>query len=137
MNPKIWICLGALSAAASVGWGAYHAHGLENLLLARGMDPRAFEQAMHNFDVAVRYQAMHAIGLVLVGLVGLHVVTAWLDVAALLFALGTLLFSASLETATLLEIKLPWFIVPSGGLSFIVGWVFLAIAALKLRRAPS
>jgi uncharacterized membrane protein YgdD (TMEM256/DUF423 family) len=133
MSPRIWIVLGALSAAAAVGWGAFHAHGLIKLLDARGMDPADIEHAMHNFDVAVRYQAMHAIGLILVGLMGLHATCKCLDISAFFFAFGTLLFSASLETAVLLDMKLPWFIVPAGGAAFIAGWVALAIGAIVSR----
>src|SRR5262245_2233965 len=130
MLPRIWIVLGAVSAAFAVGWGAYHAHGMESLLAIRGMEAPQLERAMHNFDVAIRYQAMHSIGLILAGLIGLHGRRWWLDAAAFFFALGTLLFSASLETSVLLDIKLPWFIVPAGGLAFILGWLALAIGAI-------
>lgn len=139
MAPRIWILLGALSAAAAVGWGAFHAHGMESMLKSGGMGPDDVGHAMHNFDVAVRYQAMHAIALVLVGLVGLHGRIVWLDLAAFMFALGTLLFSASLETSVLLDVKLPWFLVPGGGLAFIAGWIMLAIgsvAAGRRKEAP-
>ena len=132
MSPRIWIVLGSLSAAAAVGWGAFHAHGMETFLASRGMEPADVVRAMHNFDAAVRYQAMHAIAMILVGLVGLHRRTAWLDVAAFMFALGTLLFSACLETSVLLDVKLPWFFVPSGGLAFISGWIMLAIGSLTV-----
>jgi len=132
MSPRIWIVLGALSAAAAVGWGAFHAHGMETFLASRGMEPADVTRAMHSFDVAVRYQAMHAIALVLVGLVGLHGRTVWLDLAAFMFALGTLLFSACLETSVLLDVKLPWFLVPSGGLAFIAGWLMLAIGSVAV-----
>ena len=131
MSPRIWIVLGALSAAAAVGWGAFHAHGMEALLAGQGRDPADINRAMHNFDVALRYQSLHAIALVLVGLVGLHARSVCLDLAAFLFALGTLLFSACLETSVLLDIKLPWFLVPSGGAAFIAGWIALAIGSLK------
>jgi len=100
-------------------------------LLALHMDPDKVSHAMHNFDVALRYQAMHAIALVLVGLIGLNGRSICLDLAAFLFALGTLLFSASLETSALLDITLPWFLVPAGGASFIAGWIALAIGGLK------
>lgn len=131
MSPRIWIVLGALSAAAAVGWGAYHAHGMEKSLALRGMDPDKVNHAMHTFDVALRYQAMHAIALVLVGVIGLNGRRTCLDLAAFLFALGTLLFSACLETSVLLNITLPWFLVPAGGAAFIAGWIALAIGALK------
>jgi uncharacterized membrane protein YgdD (TMEM256/DUF423 family) len=114
---------------------------MEKLLELRGMDPDRVSHAMRNFDVALRYQAMHAIALVLVGLIGLSGRSICLDLAAFLFALGTLLFSASLETSALLDITLPWFLVPAGGAAFIAGWIALAIGAFKVREqkkeAPS
>jgi uncharacterized membrane protein YgdD (TMEM256/DUF423 family) len=136
MSPRIWIVLGATSAAAAVGWGAFHAHGMADFLASKGMTDNAVQHAMQNFDVAIRYQAMHAIALVLVGLIGLHGKSAWLDVAAFLFALGTLLFSGCLETAAMLEIKLPWFLVPAGGMAFILGWICLAVGAWVAQKSP-
>jgi uncharacterized membrane protein YgdD (TMEM256/DUF423 family) len=131
MSPRIWIALGALSAAAAVGWGAYHAHGMEAMLAGQGREAADVGRAMHNFDVALRYQSLHAIGLILVGVIGLYGRCMCLDLAAFLFALGTLLFSACLETSALLDVKLPWFLVPAGGAAFIAGWIALAIGALK------
>ncbi len=131
MSPRIWMVLGALSAAAAVGWGAFHAHGMETFLTNHGMVGDAVGRAMHNFDVAIRYQLIHAIALILVGLVGLQGSCMCLEIAAFLFALGTLLFSASLETASLLDIKLPWYLVPAGGAAFIAGWIAFAIGALR------
>jgi len=132
MSPRIWIALGALSAATAVGWGAYHAHGMEAMLAGQGRDADNVGRAMHNFDVALRYQSLHAVALVLVGVIGLYGRCACLDLAAFLFALGTLLFSACLETSALLDVKLPWFLVPAGGAAFIAGWIALAIGALKV-----
>src|SRR5436305_131467 len=131
MNPRVWIILGALSAASAVGWGAYHAHGMEKMLVERGVEPMKVAQVMRDFDVAIRYQGLPAIALVLVGLVALHGGSVCLDIAAFLFALGTLLFSASIETASLLDTHFPWFIVPAGGVAFIAGWISLAIGAFK------
>ncbi len=137
MSPRIWIVLGALSAAAAVGWGAYHAHGMEKVLIERGMTADALHAAMQNFDVAIRYQALHAVAMVLVGLIALHGASACLNVAALMFALGTFLFSGCLETSVLAGIKLPWFLVPAGGMAFIAGWIMLAIGTWKARSAAA
>jgi uncharacterized membrane protein YgdD (TMEM256/DUF423 family) len=104
---------------------------MEALLAGQGRDAADVGRAMHNFDVALRYQSLHAIGLVLVGVIGLYGRCVCLDLAAFLFALGTLLFSACLETSALLDVKLPWFLVPAGGVAFIAGWIALAIGALK------
>ncbi len=136
MSPRIWIVLGALSAATAVGWGAYHAHGMEKSLVLRGLDSDAVQRAMLNFDVAVRYQAIHAIALVLVGLIALQGASKWLNFAAFLFAIGTLLFSGCLETSVLLDVELPWFLVPAGGVAFIAGWIALAIGSARAKEAP-
>jgi uncharacterized membrane protein YgdD (TMEM256/DUF423 family) len=51
--------------------------------------------------------------------------------AALLFLVGTLLFSGWLYGLALSGIRVLGFVTPLGGLALIAGWVVLALAALK------
>ncbi len=129
MSPRIWIVLGALSAAVAVGLGAYHAHGLEKMLAARNLEPVELSRRMGDFDVGVRYQALHAIGLILLGVVALQGGSACLNAAGFLFIAGTLLFSGGILVPVLTAVKFPWFIVPAGGLAFIAGWISFAVGA--------
>ena len=137
MSPRIWIFLGAASAAVSVGLGAYHAHGLEPALVARGLSPEVVQQQMHSFEVGVRYEMYHALGLILVGLLSERVSSRSANVAAILFLAGTLLFSVCLYIPVLAGMKLPWYLVPSGGMAFICGWIVLAVCAIIPKRGES
>jgi uncharacterized membrane protein YgdD (TMEM256/DUF423 family) len=133
MTSKLWISIGAISAAIAVGLGAYHAHGLEKKLAERISTPAELEQAMQNFEVAVRYQMLHAIALVVIGVLTVHLNRRAMNMAGILFVLGTFLFSGCLYVPVLTGVKLPWYLVPAGGLSFICGWIALAVAPfLKL-----
>src|SRR3954466_6174715 len=135
MPSKFCITLGALSAAAAVALGAYHAHGLEKQLLERISDAEAVGQAMHNFDVGVRYQMFHALALIVVGLLFANFNRKLLTIAAALLVAGTLLFSGCLYIPVLTGTKLPWFLVPSGGLCLICGWLCIAAAPFLSRPA--
>jgi uncharacterized membrane protein YgdD (TMEM256/DUF423 family) len=137
MPSKTCIAIGALSAAMAVALGAYHAHGLEKHLLERMSDATAVAQSMHNFDVGVRYQMFHALALVVVGLLFANFNPKLLTIAAALFVAGTLLFSGCLYVPVLTGTKLPWFLVPSGGLCLICGWIAVAAAPFLSRRKSS
>ena len=63
MSPRVWLVLGALSAAIGVGLGAYHAHGLEKMLQMRLVNPADIDHQMRDFEVGVRYQLMHAVAI--------------------------------------------------------------------------
>jgi uncharacterized membrane protein YgdD (TMEM256/DUF423 family) len=133
MSPRIWIILGAISGAIGVGLGAYHAHGLEKALAARGLTGDDLQKQMHNFDVGLRYQMYHALALILVGLLAWREPMICLNLAGVFFVAGTLLFSGCLYIPVLAEIKLPWYLVPGGGAAFIAGWIALAVAGLKMK----
>jgi uncharacterized membrane protein YgdD (TMEM256/DUF423 family) len=130
MSPRFWIVLGALSAAIGVVLGAYHAHGLEKMLQLRTVNPGDLDHQMRDFEVGVRYQLMHAIAIVLVGVLAWQLPSALIHFAGFLFAAGTLLFSGCLCGGLLLGVKTPWYLVPAGGLAFIAGWTMLALGAV-------
>src|SRR5215831_14636538 len=96
MSPRIWIVLGALSAAIGVGLGAYHAHGLQAMLERRDVQISDIQQKMRDFEVGVRYQLIHAIALVLTGLLARQTPSAWFHAAGTLFVVGSVLFSGCL-----------------------------------------
>lgn len=134
MSPRIWIIVGAISAAAAVGLGAYHAHGLKKRLEGRELPAETVVQKLHDFEVGVRYQMSHALALIFIGLIARQCSSqgGWgpsrgVQAAGWLFVLGTLLFSGCLYVPVLTGLKLHWALVPSGGLALILGWVVLAI----------
>ena len=125
--------MGALAAAAGVALGAYGAHGLEDRLVTLGYEAE-LSQRMAWFETGVKYQGYHALGLILVALLASlppRLPTAsWISLA---FLVGILLFSGSLYAMTFLPAN--WSklgaVVPVGGLSFIVGWITLAVSSWR------
>jgi uncharacterized membrane protein YgdD (TMEM256/DUF423 family) len=134
MSPRFWIIIGAISAAAAVGLGAYHAHGLEKRLEGRELPAETIVQKLHDFEVGVRYQMSHALALVLVALIASKWPSRGVQAAGWLFVIGTLLFSGCLYIPVLTGLKLHWSLVPSGGLALILGWVILAIGVATSRK---
>jgi uncharacterized membrane protein YgdD (TMEM256/DUF423 family) len=130
MSARVWIFFGALLGAVGVSLGAYHAHGLEKLLGQRGLPADELQRQMQNFDVGVRYEIYHALALVLVGLLAWRASSVCIHASGLLFLLGTVLFCGGLYVPVLAGTKLPWYLVPGGGLAFIFGWVMLAGGAI-------
>jgi uncharacterized membrane protein YgdD (TMEM256/DUF423 family) len=113
--------LGATLAGTAVLLGAFAAHGLKNVL--------AVEQ-LTTFETAVRYQMYHALALMLCGLLGSagHRTRS----AAIAFLVGIVLFCGSLYGLAMLELKWLGPVTPLGGVSFLIGWLLLALQ----RRGP-
>ncbi len=128
-----WIALGALLAAVGVALGAYGAHGLEKSLSARGYSGDDLAHRIANHETAVRYQMWHAMAIVLAGVAIASFPTPWWDAAAWAFLIGILIFCGLLYVLVFAGPDYRWLgrIVPIGGLSLIVGWVLLAVGALR------
>ncbi len=107
-----WSMMGAVMAFFAVAAGAFGAHGLKGSLPA---------DRLEIFEVAVRYQMYHAIGMLLAGLLRV-------PSAAALFAMGILVFCGSLYLLVLLDQRWLGMVTPIGGLLFLAGWGVLAIA---------
>lgn len=122
MTWTIWIIIGSLAGALAVGFGAFGAHGLRERLDA---------DALAVFDIAARYQMYHAFALLAVGFLALRVDNLTVRIAGCAFVLGIVLFSGSLYGLALTGQRWMGMITPVGGLSFIVGWVALALAAYR------
>lgn len=103
--------------------GAFGAHGLRNLVSERSLEV---------FQTAVAYQMYHAIALVLVALFsGFGLSRRLLTLAAGFFLAGILLFSGSLYTLVLTDMRWVGPITPLGGLCFMIGWALLLIAGVR------
>jgi uncharacterized membrane protein YgdD (TMEM256/DUF423 family) len=85
------------------------------------------------WQTAVQYHAWHALGLVGVGLAGLHADGAWLRAAGWLMAAGIALFSGSLYGLALGAPRGLGVVTPMGGLAFILGWLALGLAVIYAR----
>jgi uncharacterized membrane protein YgdD (TMEM256/DUF423 family) len=119
---KTFFAIGACSAALAVLLGSFGAHGLKG---------RLSPEQLAVFETGVRYQLAHALGLLAAawaaGRFGGDAARwgGWLLVA------GSVLFSGSLYALTLTGVRWLGLITPFGGVAFIVGWVLLAMAALR------
>ena len=128
----LWLLLAGLLGAAGVALGAYEAHGLEKLLTGWGLSADEVQSRLHNCEVAVRYQLLHA-----VALLGLAVAVRthggrWLHAAGACWLLGTLLFSGMLYVLVFTGNRSIVHLIPLGGVLHIVGWLSLAAAALRV-----
>ena len=132
MNYRAVIFLGAILAAMGVASGAIGAHLLEDRVKAGLMKPKQFEQ----YETAVRYQMYHALGLMLIGLLGQMRPSRWLTASAVVMIVGCLLFSGGLYghvAAVSMQKPIPLLvkIIPIGGGLQILSWVLLAIGAVR------
>jgi uncharacterized membrane protein YgdD (TMEM256/DUF423 family) len=129
-----WIAIGALLGAIGVGLGAYGAHGLSKLLETKlGYTGDDLAHRLDIFETAVRYQMIHAVALVLIGLALTQNDSRWWRLAAWAFLAGTLVFCGLLKVLTFASPEWKWLggIVPIGGVALIAGWLALAIGALR------
>jgi uncharacterized membrane protein YgdD (TMEM256/DUF423 family) len=128
-----WIAIGALLGALGVGFGAFGAHVLGDYLQRLGYAGDDLARRLDIFETAIRYQLIHAIAIVIVGF-GLEArqVGAW-RFAAWAFVIGITLFSGLLKVMTFADAQWNWLgmIVPVGGISMIVGWIAVAVGALR------
>jgi len=130
---KRWIAIGALLGAIGVALGAYGAHGLAGLLEKLGHTGDDLHHRLAIFETAVRYQMLHALALCFTGLALQQRDSSWWRFAAWAILFGVILFSGLLKVLTFANPQWNWLgaIVPIGGLSMILGWLALAIGALK------
>ena len=115
---RLFVAAGALSALAAVALGAYGAHALPGAGAA-------------TWAKAVDYQGLHAVGLVLVGLLAGRWSSRAVRLAGALLLAGTLLFSGSLYLLVLTGARGFGWLTPFGGMAFMLGWLALAWAALR------
>ena len=128
-----WIAIGALLGALGVTFGAFGAHLLPDYLSDLGYTGDDLARRLDIFQTAVLYQLLHALALAFAGLALEHRTTAWWRFAAWGFLLGVILFCGSLKVLTFVGSSWNWLgmVAPIGGISMIVGWVALAIGALR------
>lgn len=112
---RFFLVCGSLSALISVAAGAFGAHGLRDKL---------GPEMLNVFEIGVRYQMYHALGLLAVGILlqrGFPVASAGWS-----FLVGTLVFSGSLYILSLSGVRWLGAITPLGGIAFLAGWALLA-----------
>ena len=116
----LWLCVGAALGGLGVAIGAAGTHALEGRIDSDSLD---------TLETAVRFQMYHGISLVGLGAVAKVWPSRVVTAAALLMAIGTVIFCASLYILALLDIGVFGAVAPVGGLSLMAGWAALAIGA--------
>jgi uncharacterized membrane protein YgdD (TMEM256/DUF423 family) len=119
---SLWIAVGALLAAVSVGAGAFGAHGL-----AARLEPRALEL----WETAARYLLYGGLGTALAGLAERGAPGRGFAVAAGLLVAGSAVFSGTVAALALGAPRWLGAVTPVGGLLLIAGFVAFAWAALR------
>ena len=117
--------------------GAFGAHWLENSVQDWGLPVEEQESRLQTWEVAVRYQMYHALAILGIGMMTARRPSRSLNVAGTLFLVAVLIFSGCLYALVLSGVKVLGAIVPIGGASMIAGWVAMAVAAARLRKAPA
>ncbi|KRE83970.1 hypothetical protein ASG89_11310 [Paenibacillus sp. Soil766] len=121
---KLFLIFGSLNAFLSVALGAFGAH----ILKAKIPDK------IDVFQTGVHYHMIHAIALLVIALLSDKLGnTSLVNASGWAIFIGIILFSGSLYGLSLTGIKAFGPITPLGGISFLVGWTLLAIAAFKLK----
>ena len=132
MSARFYLLISALSGVLSVALGAFGAHGLKKIVSP---------DMLVTFQTGVHYQFIHTLALLALSILLLtpatKAVSSLLKWSANLIIIGIALFSGSLYTMTFMSVSggFPaWLgpITPIGGLAFIMGWIFLMVAAFKL-----
>lgn len=121
MNWTGFVSTGAIFAGLAVAFGAFGAHGLKGKLSA---------DYLAVFNTGAHYHLIHAIALVLCGVLASRLDSQLLKYSGYAFMVGIVLFSGSLYALTISGIKGLGMITPFGGLAFIVGWGCMAAAFL-------
>lgn len=109
--------IAALLGALAVALGAFGAHGLKDLLARNG--------TAAIWEKAVFYHFIHAIMLFILAGRPSFQPGPWFS-----FLAGIVLFSGSLYLLAATNLRWLGAITPFGGLSFILGWVWLAVTPI-------
>jgi uncharacterized membrane protein YgdD (TMEM256/DUF423 family) len=118
-----FISVGAALTGMGVALGAFGAHALER---------RMGRESLQTYRTGVRYQMIHALGLIVVGLTldQYREATELLTTVGWLFMVGIALFSSSLYLLVLTGRRWLGAITPFGGLAWIFAWALLALIPL-------
>ncbi|MBD8051269.1 DUF423 domain-containing protein [Limnohabitans radicicola] len=115
VQARVFIVLGALSAASSVALSAAAAH------------LPALQAGASTLTTALAQQQFHALGLILVGLLTVRVQSPWLTASGGLMLAGTLLFCLNLYARLIWGWDAARAAVPWGGSAFILSWLSLGL----------
>lgn len=121
---RFWFVAAAVLGLSEVILAAFGAHQLKNVLDEYG----------HTiYNKALLYQMFHTVALLIVGILQHLFKEKSFAIAGWGFFFGILLYSGGLYLLALTGIRGFAFIVPFGGVSFMLGWAVLVYAAASMR----
>jgi len=113
---RFFFSAGAIAAFIGAVFGAFGSHYLRTILTS---------EMLNIFEVGVRYQMYHALGLIAVA----WAITCWpqakINSAGWCFIVGIIVFSGSLYLLSITGMRGFGVITPVGGLAFLAGWAIL------------
>ncbi len=122
---KQFFLWGGFFGFSGVALGAFGAHGLKKILSP---------EMLAVFETAVRYQMYHAFALCVIAFLADRSGQRFAKFSGFAFITGIILFSGSLYAMALSEVRMLGFITPFGGISFLLGWLFFFLSALKIKK---
>lgn len=122
MKMKFFACAAAAFGFLGVALGAFGAHGLKNKISA---------EMLAVFETGVRYQMYHVAALLFVVCLAQTARIQNLNLSAVLFLAGIMIFSGSLYILVFSGVKAWGAVTPVGGLCLLAGWAVLLFKLIK------
>lgn len=122
MNARFYLVFAALSCLVSVTFGAFGAHALKAMVSP---------ERLTVWHTGVLYQMTHSLGLFMLVAASAYLAPVLQKWAARFLTAGIVIFSGSLYLLVLTNTPVLGAITPIGGVSFLIGWFLLALAACK------
>ncbi len=123
-SSRLVITLAALLIVLATIFGAVGSHALQRQLSATHLA---------TYEIAVRYQFFHALGLLAIGMVMRGGNDKLIKAGASLVLCGIVLFSGSLYALALDAPRSLGFVTPLGGLLLVGGWLAFALGVWRSR----
>jgi len=119
---KMFFAWGGVLGFLGVTAGAFGTHALKD---------RLHPEFLNVFEIAVRYQLIHALLLLIIGVSALYFPGPVLVWAGWCILAGVSIFSGSLYALALSGVRFWGALTPLGGLFMLAGWFLLMVRGLK------
>ncbi len=123
---RSFVSIGSGLAFVGIALGAFGTHGLKD---------RISEASIKIWQTGVQYHLIHALAIVMVGILATHESARAVQRAGWLMVAGIGIFSGSLYLLAITGIKILGAITPLGGLCFLAAWLMLATTFGKRNQA--
>ena len=133
MQGRLWIVIAGFLGALSVATGAYVSHGLPTYLTQQQLAPAVIAERIETAEIAVRYQMVHAVVLLVVGVLVMHYRSRLLRVSGIVLLIGLCLFTGMLYYIALTGDRSLGRVAAIGGSTMIGGWILLGLSGPLLQ----